>query len=245
MDNWGFTDAISHYCLNPYRDFDYATYVDKHKVKGFVKDIVAVAEEYAYFITAEEIDAYDFDVLPDMFVIKATHGCGWNIVIKDSFYKKEVIVKMKGWLARGYRLDKERQYVQVTRGVMIEEYLGDMADYKFYMFNGELGFIQVDVNRTGNRKQNFYSKDWGFTPINKGRLGGTNAKKPENFKKIIKTIYLLTEKIGAPPFVREDTYCKGGELYFGEYTFTPAGGNTPLQPEEYEKKYGALLKPSR
>ena len=31
----------------------------------------------------ESVDEIDFDSLPESFVFKATHGSGWNIIVKD------------------------------------------------------------------------------------------------------------------------------------------------------------------
>ena len=42
-------------------------------------------------------------------------------------------------------------------------------------------------------------------------------------------------------FVRLDLYEVGGKIYFGEYTFFPAGGLWPFKPEKYEKIYGDMI----
>jgi len=244
MKYWGFSDAISYYCLNPYEGFDYATYVDKHKVKSFVKPIIKVAEEYAYFTTTEEIDKYDFDTLPDSFVIKATHGCGWDITVNNDFDKNDAVVKMKKWIKASYRISKEKQYAQVAPGVIIEEYLErDIKYYDFFMFNGKMEFVLFNVDKFTQLKQNFYDREWNLLPFVRHSPNDliTKYDKPENFEEMIETVCQLTEKIGNPPFVRVDIYDINNKLYFGEYTFTPSGGGNPLKPDEYEKKYGSLL----
>lgn len=248
MDNPTFTDMIKYYCQNPYKDFDYATYVDKHKVKAFVKGIVNVAEEYAYFTTPKEIDDYDFGVLPNKFAIKATHSCGQNILIEDGFNKEKTVIKMKKWLKERYAVGSEKQYSQVTPGVLIEQYI-DMRnrDYRFHMFWGKLEWIRVNTGIPPNRNENFYYKDWTLTPFrrnvrSKENVSGEMFNKPIRLKEMVAVAQTLAEKIGQPPYVRVDFFVSGDNvLFFSEYTFTPSGGNHPLEPVEYGLKYGALL----
>lgn len=42
-------------------------------------------------------------------------------------------------------------------------------------------------------------------------------------------------------FVRVDLYVHGGKVYFGEMTFHPAGGYTPITPREWEYKLGDMI----
>ena len=43
-------------------------------------------------------------------------------------------------------------------------------------------------------------------------------------------------------FVRVDLYVHDGKVYFGEMTFHPAGGYTPITPREWEYKLGDMIK---
>src|SRR5690625_444185 len=61
----------------------YSMYVDKNEVRNFVKE--RVGKEYlipkiGVYQSADEIN---LDLLPNKFVIKATHGCGWNLIVHD------------------------------------------------------------------------------------------------------------------------------------------------------------------
>ena len=242
-----FTDAIKHYMANPYPDFDYATYVDKHKVKAFVPSYIYRAKEHAYFTTPEEIDEFDFSTLPEKFVIKGTHGCGWwNIVEnRDTFDQVKARTEMKGWLGQLYRADIEKQYAQLTPGVLIEEHLGDITtDYKFFMFHGKLEFIQTIMDSKINHEQAFYDADWNQLPcwrLTEKQNPAIVCPKPSHLQEMIWAAKQLTEKIGNPPFVRVDLYLVNEEPHFGEYTFTPSSGAGPFKPVEYEQKFGALL----
>jgi len=255
MNNWKFTDALKHYNANPYKDYDYDTYIDKHKAKDFVKDVINVAKEYAYFTKPEEIDNYDFDLL-NSFVIKGTHGAGWTIFVNGNFdtcgghyqnktyTKKESIIEMKNWLKLCYTRSLQKSHFNLTPGVLIEEYLNDIQDYKFFMFNGNLEFILLNFGFPP-LKQNYYDRNWNLLPMYRDGHPddfNTNHKKPDNLKEMIRVIHQLTEKIKNPPFVRVDIYKNSdNKLYFSEYTFSPSGGNIQFKPYEYEKKYGLLI----
>ena len=58
-------------------------YADKYEVREIVEKKIGshiLNELYGVFKTPDEID---FDSLPESFVLKATHGSGWNIIVKN------------------------------------------------------------------------------------------------------------------------------------------------------------------
>jgi len=272
IENWRFTDFIQYYMKNPYPDFDYSTYVDKHKVKEFVKPVINVAKEYYYFTKLEQIDNFNFDSLPDSFIIKATHGCSWYVKVVDDFKDDNLIInfdkydavnKMKKWLSRKYSEDNEMQYDQLIPGVIIEEYLGlncwqvdsnlnsypikkvqkELKEYKLWYIWGELiGIAALDpINHT---QQCFYDENWKELPFS--RKNNVDHKKrfekPDVLCELVKIGSRLVNLIDNPPFVRIDIYDVCNKLYFGEYTFTPSGGLNEFVPDEYEKKFGEMIR---
>lgn len=46
------------------------------------------------------VDDIDFGILPNQFVMKATHGSGWNIIVKDKskLNIKQAKMMMRSWL---------------------------------------------------------------------------------------------------------------------------------------------------
>ena len=56
---------------------------DKYLVRDWVKE--KIGEEYLIPLLGvyDNFDEIDFDKLPEQFVIKCNHGCGYNIVVKD------------------------------------------------------------------------------------------------------------------------------------------------------------------
>ena len=233
---FGLNEMIRHSCLHPYPNYDYATYIDKYKVKAVIRDLINVAETHNYF------DRYNMLMLSFdyPYIVKGTHGCGWNWIIRDRKDLNKYRPAMRQCLSMQYQIGYEKQYAQVTPGIIAEEYLGDnLNDYKFFMVNGKLAFIQVDFDRKGDHRQNYYDEHWNLLPFTRARPPQPGVHPPpKNFPKMIDTVYKLTERIGNPPFVRVDIYNIDGKLYFGEFTFTPAAGTSCLHPDEYELFYG-------
>jgi len=59
--------------------------------------------------------------------------------------------------------------------------------------------------------------------------------KPRNFD----DMKSLASWLSAPfDFVRVDLYNIDGKIYFGEFTFTPAGGGIKLRPESWDLRLG-------
>jgi len=249
-----FTEWIQYYMMNPYPGFDYSTFVDKHKVKEKVKGIIKIAKEYAYFTTDEQIDDFNFKTLPDSFVIKATHGCGWNIVVDSdlrsrhsivNFNELEANIKMRSWLRRKYRPNIEKQYAQLTPGVLIEEFLDSskkLINYKFYCIGNEIQWIHVIQGEEEKRKEGFYDLCWNEISLRRRLTENIKSfSKPNNLDEVIRKVNSLLRLIGKVPFVRVDLFDCNEDVYFGEFTFSPASGTNQLEPDEYEMKYGRML----
>ena len=77
---------------------------DKYLVREYVAK--RIGEEYLVPLLGvwDDPNDIDFDVLPERFVLKCTHGCGWNIIVRS---KAELNVpatrrKLKRWLETDY-----------------------------------------------------------------------------------------------------------------------------------------------
>ena len=248
-ENLGFAQKIRYFMAHPYKNFAYDIYVDKYKVKKFVSNVIKTAEVYAYFAKDKEIETFDYNSLPDSFVIKATHSCHQDIFVTDKrkFNKNEAISKMKLWIKKKYLKYREMQYAQLTPGIVIEEYLGDnISVYSFDMFHGKLELLKIEFDHFIEMKVNYYDRDWNLLDLQRGPPNDRNpdnplTKKPKNLDKLVDLAYKLTEKIGNPPYVRIDLYNINNVPYFSEYTFTPVYGSTQFKPYEAELYFGSLL----
>lgn len=135
-----------------YRNSLMVTCADKWAVREFVKE--RIGEKYL----AECIGVYDdvekipFDELPQRFVLKATHGSGWNIICpnKDKIDWDLAKAKMRKWLRSDFAKNgREWQYHEIKPQIICEKFLVDpdcpmLRDYKLFTFKGETKYIWVD-----------------------------------------------------------------------------------------------------
>ena len=192
---------------------------------------------------AEDID---FDSLPEKFVIKCNHGCGYNIICKNraELDRTECIKKLNAWMKEDYWKEYcELHYKNIEKKILIEEYLGDdIETYKFYCFNGKPEFIYAMTMNGDDHYIDFFDTEWKHMDVKRaGRPGVpdfTQIKKPEHLPEML----ALAEKLSAEfPLVRVDLYDLD-KVYFSELTFTPAGGFLKLDPPETERIWGDRLK---
>ena len=153
-------------CLNPPTDFNeklqwlkqhyrnplMVTCADKCAVREFVKE--RIGEQYLAECIGvyDDVDKIPFDDLPNQFVLKATHGSGWNIICPDkakidwNLAKK----KMRKWLKSDFsRNGREWQYHEIKPQIICEKFLVDpdspmLRDYKLFTFKGVTKYVWVD-----------------------------------------------------------------------------------------------------
>lgn len=196
----------------------------------------------------ESVDEIRLNELPNKFVLKGTHGSGWNIIVNDKNNFNWIAWKlvMKSWLNQNfYYYGREWPYKDIKPRIICEEFLEDsqgegINDYKVFCFNGEPKFVQVDVSRFTSHKKNFYDLDWNLMPlkINEENIN-VGIDKPKNFNLMIKIARELSNDF---PHVRVDFYEVKEQLVFGELTFFPNNGTGRIFPEEYEIVLGKWLK---
>ena len=135
-----------------YRNPLMVTCADKWAVREYVKE--RIGEKYL----AECIGVYDdvakisFESLPQQFVLKATHGSGWNIICPDKSKIDWPLAKakMRKWLKSDFsRNGREWQYHEIKPQIICEKFLIDpetpvLRDYKLFTFKGETKYIWVD-----------------------------------------------------------------------------------------------------
>jgi len=225
----------------------YEKYADKYKVREYIKE--TIGEQYLIKLLGvyDKAENIPYETLPNKFVIKANHGSGYNIIVKDkaSLDIKKTNRKLNKWLREDYsRIKKEKQYKNIKRKLLIEEYKSDkndsLLDYKFFCFNGKPKFIKIDFDRYSNHAANFYDTEWNLLKLKeKGYENySKNFDKPKNNKEMIKIVNKLCKDF---QFVRVDLYNIEGKIYFGELTFTPASGKHPFVPLEKDKEIASMI----
>lgn len=228
---------------------EYTTMVDKILVKEYVANIIG--EEYivpllGVWRSPEEID---FESLPNQFVLKTNHSGGNTgvIIVKDKnkIDRSAIVEKLRASLKSDiYATFREWPYKNVERKVFAEAYLGDdLADYKFYCYNGYADAVMICVDRQiGDPKFYFFDKQWNLKRYNKrGKEAPADfiLPKPDGVDKMFELASVLSKDI---PYARVDFYNVNGQIYFGEITFFPASGFDKNRLLESDIYFGNLIK---
>ena len=228
-------------------------YTDKYEVRKIVESKIGAHVLNELYGVFERVDEVDFDSLPESFVLKATHGSGWNIIVKDKsvFEGEKAKEKMRKWLGSSfYAKKREWAYKDIQPRIICEKYMenkdGSLNDYKFYCFGGTPHFIQVDVDRYTGHSRAYYSLDWkklGFFMVK-----NTKKKKilpyekelepPESLADMVEIVHTLSSDFR---FARVDMYDVDGKAVFGEVTFYPSNGGGEFSPEHLDEEFGNLI----
>lgn len=188
-----------------------------------------------------------FDDLPDQFVIKVTHGSGFNIICKDkkSLDRSITIRKISRWLKTKYlACYGEHWYGKERPRIIVENYLEDstkqsLYDYKFFCFDGQPYYVYVDTWKNGQHHINMYDAD--FTLRKEVSLGyptdlSSNIQKPQNYDEMLEVAKKLSKGF---PHVRVDLYNINGAIVFGEMTFSKGAGFDRILPFEFDLEMGS------
>ena len=130
--------------------------------------------------------------------------------------------------------------------IIAEEYMEDesgveLKDYKVFNFNGVPYCIQVDFDRFSGHKKNLYTTDWTYMEMafNFPTFPEHQIPKPDKLEQILQISRKLAQ---GKPFVRIDFYVTKNQVYVGEITFFPVSGHGKFTPDEYDLRFGQLLK---
>lgn len=229
------------------RDEKYTALADKYEVRKFVSNRInssILNELYGIYSNVDEIN---IDELPESFVLKATHGSGWNVFCKDKsvFNWGHEKKKLKKWLKTNYYdIGREWCYKNIQRKIICEKYLepitgNQLYDYKFFCFNGKVQYIQVTVKEKEKRYICFYNKNWiNIKTTTVYPLYNKEILRPKKLEDMVNIARELSKDI---PFVRVDLYLIDCQVIFGEMTFYPSCGFGKFFPDSFDKTLGALL----
>lgn len=224
--------------------FEVRKYVES---KGWKEILIPI-----YGDVYEKFEEINFDLLPKSFVIKATHGCKMNYVVKDKTFlnMKECGIKIQQWMATTYgTYSVEPHYLDIPHRFYIEKYLDNidqLIDYKFHCLNGVPQFVLACSNRVVDKDNSMkvtldlFDMEWNNIPEIKyeEKSGKGHVKKPKRFKEMIEIAKDLSKDF---LFVRVDLYEIDNKVYFGELTFSPACCAFPNFSNAFDKEMGKKL----
>lgn len=219
---------------------------DKYLVRQFIEEKIGAEYLVPLLGVYESVDDIDFDALPERFVLKATHGSGWNIVVpnKAKLSTAETKWKLRKWLEMdfAYLHGYELHYRYCQPRIVAEEYLDDLSsgsvdDYKVYCFNNGEPIVCVCRDRFSDTGicTSYYDKNWDKLPIRDVGEGTFECEKPPHLDEMIRMSEELAKDFA---FVRVDWYESTRGLLFGEMTFTSGSGTEDFDPPEWNRIMG-------
>ncbi|WP_211356666.1 ATP-grasp fold amidoligase family protein, partial [Halobacterium salinarum] len=179
------------------------------------------------------------------YVIKPTHMSG-SVVIVNEFEtpnEEEIIKKCNEWLRETHGVPKEEYwYESIEPRILVEERLRDdkqevPLDYKFFVFHGQVEYIEVDFTRFSHHKRRFYDRDWNPKEFTMKSPLGPTIEEPQRLDRMME----IAEKLGEGfDFIRIDLYeLNGGRIVFGEMTVGPESGTGRFIPKERDFEFGS------
>ncbi|MFC7772724.1 ATP-grasp fold amidoligase family protein [Flavobacterium sp. GCM10027622] len=227
---------------------DYGKFADKYDVRRYVEE--KIGKEYLNDVYGiyTKVDDISFDDLPNQFVLKGTHGSGYNIIVKNKneLNLQETKIKLNQFLKDNYYYRfRELIYKNLTPRIIAEKYISEidsdaLVDYKFHCFHGEPKYVFVQKNKQENLRKSFYDLEWNKIEPEKyiAAFSEAHFEKPSNFDEMIRVAKKLSEGF---IFMRVDLYSIGGKIIFGELTFFSNAGLIRSSIERFNTEFGELM----
>lgn len=222
--------------------------VDKAAVKQWVSERIGNQHIIPTIGVYTDPDAVPLDALPRPCVVKPTHASGHVLIFRGNTKDPTPEVsrqRMRLWQRiNHYYVSGESQYRHVQPRVICEPLLGgckeDLPDFKFFCFDGEPEFVQVDLDRHSRHVRRYYDCQWqpqGFTL--RYPMATREVPRPASLDQMLNIARKLSKGFS---FVRVDLYDVDAHIYFGELTFHPESGIAPFSDYQTDLELGRRLK---
>ncbi len=181
--------------------------------------------------------------LPEHWVLKPNHRSGCVFFGHGQPDVPVLQKNVKDWLRPAEGVDlHEWAYLKARPLLLAEELLGtpdsSPADYKFYVFAGEVAVVDVHTDRFADHRHRLYLPDWTPLEVALGeyRLSPVEPMPPVYFKEMT----AIAGELGRSfDFMRVDLYNVDGDIFFGELTPYPGSGYERFDPASFDSKLGA------
>jgi hypothetical protein len=220
---------------------------DKYRVRDYVAETAGDRYQVSLLGVYDDARKIDFDALPESFVIKANHGCGWNLILRNKetdLDRRAMVKQCNKWLAKNYYTNhREWQYKDIPPLLVIEKLLLDErgnppTDCKIHCFDHGRGevVIGIDRDRFTRHRRDHYDEHWNRIDLTfKFQQSESGSPRPEKLEEMVS----LARRLAKPfRYVRIDLYTVESRIYIGELTFAPGAGYDPFFPEEVDRDWG-------
>ena len=221
-------------------------YTDKYEVRSYVEKTIGSRFLVKNFGVWDDPEEISFDKLPRQYVLKATHGSGWNIIVRNGqeVDATKIVPKLKGFLKENYyTYGREKNYRFIKPRIVCEEFIEgasgrSIVDFKVFCFGGLAKFYSVTYFENGKQHFNIFDLSDGRLEIKDRYEKVDSASLPSNIDDIVG----LAQQLAKPfDFVRVDFYIAKQGIFFSELTFHSGGGIRPIEPMEYDYKLGSYF----
>jgi TupA-like ATPgrasp len=183
-----------------------------------------------------------FETLRPPYIIKCSHGSGWNIVVRDSdtIDRAAIRTQLANWLATDFGMQLiEPGYSAVPRRLLVEPLLthrgGFPMEYKFFTFNGVARLVMLRANygdQAGERTQAYYDMQWRQLPLRTTDMPWTDPVPcPLEFD----TMRIMAERLAADrDHLRVDFLVGDGRVCVGELTSYHRSGLFCFEPDSQD-----------
>lgn len=217
---------------------------DKYAVRSYIE---SVGKKYILndiLFVWDDPNEIDWEALPEKFVLKCNHGCGYNIICKDKSKLDEMETKklLYKWICEDFsKFNIEPHYAKIKRKVICEKFLeGEVINYNIYVFNGKAVFFSVAGGLGDGEGEHltYYNADGSVADFKNKSYPAKDTKLSDLLPEMIQTAEYLAKDF---PMVRVDLFDINGSIVLSEMTFTPGGALIPFSPIEADKMLGEKL----
>ncbi|MFJ7748561.1 ATP-grasp fold amidoligase family protein [Arthrobacter sp. NPDC097144] len=235
-----FSEKINWRILNDRRE-SIAFTCDKVKMKEYAASkasAVLVPKTIWHGRNLDELATLDINV---PWILKPNHSSGQVILGGYSAIDVDTLkAKTRTWLKDfNFSVLGEWAYSRAAKEYVLEEMIGDgrspLPDYKFYVFDGKVRLIHVDINRFGSPTRRMYTPEWDALAYHNSIPLGPAEERPDNLDEMLEIASIIGEGYD---FMRVDLYRNNGKIWFGEMTPYPAGGAKPYRPKDLDQILG-------
>lgn len=231
-----FTEHVQYRKLHD-RDLFMSACADKLAVKARVADVLGAEWVIPTLWHGTELPSPIEWSMP--IVVKARHGCNQYAVVFDACTNwQQIRRKTQRWMARDYGIWLDESiYRHIPRGLLVEPFIGQErtlpVDFKFYVFGGQVEYVQVHLDRAGRHRWMLFDRLWQRVS---SPTQDANPPPPVNLGRMIEA----AEELGRQfDFVRVDMYEADAKPLFGEMTFYPGSGLDRFDPVSLDAVIGA------
>ncbi len=234
------------YDSSPFKSF----LADKLAVRDWVKERIGDSYLVPLLGVWDKFDDIDFDKLPNQFVLKCSHGSGYNLIVTDKTTLDITNAKPKidTWMNEDYAFKAgfELHYSPIPPKIIAEAYLNPTQskyEIQVWQFNKKTKFVCVEtIKDIDNLKRGvFYPNgertEFEINPNYYKRLDKIPSQ--AIFDKSVK----MAEKLNVDCLhCRIDFVEYNDDILFREVTFTSGSGLSPIEPEQYSIILGNWIK---